>query len=124
MKLAVAPASVADDAIVVVLTAILAELRAQRADRGFADDNALADLLHVILAHIGNRTFNSSSLLIHSRLPIAVALRDAIVRTVGAANARLVGKALAYAEGRDFDGLTVTRVGDDANGVVWTITTL
>jgi hypothetical protein len=108
---------------------LVAEIRALRADLatrltppGQCNDTALAELVAVIEAQIGDRVFYVGDLLIHAQLPLAAPLQAAIVRAAGAMNARRLGKALARAEGLNLNGLTVVRCDSDSSaGIVWQV---
>ena len=125
VALPIAPAA-ADPAqeVITLLRQIAADLHTLATPRPAgiaADDAALCGLLRAIDAAVGDRVFSAADLLIHARLPLATALQAAIIATVGAANARMVGKALARAEGRDLGGLVVIRVDSDSTGILWSV---
>lgn len=84
-------------------------------------DAQTAELLRVMRAAVGARVFNSVHLARHAALPAAAGLRAAIVAAVGSLNPRRIGKALRAFEGRDIEGLTVRRVGEDRDGAIWMI---
>ena len=65
--------------------------------------------------------FSCSELIAHARLDAAHELRAALLRCVGALNARKLGRLLAPVEGRPIAGLRVVRIASDAHGVIWSL---
>jgi hypothetical protein len=121
------------------LAAILAELRALRADLAAlavdrlpgagmpetrADDAPVANLLRTIAANIGDSLFCTTDLWTRLPSPASEAVHAAVVRAVGAASPRRLGKLLRRIEGRDIAGLCVRRVDLIREGVVWQIACL
>jgi hypothetical protein len=83
-------------------------------------DARYTELVRAIAKSAVDRVFSSAELVAHCE--VTPELADAITAAVGGLNARKVGRALRRVEGMDLDGLIVTRVGSDSNGVSWRIT--
>jgi hypothetical protein len=92
----------------------LLQEEARRPERG---DGRQVDFVRAIRETVGSRVFTSSELVHHAQLvPL---LNEAIISALGALNTRKVGRFLRRIEGRDFDGTTIVRVGEDSSGLVW-----
>jgi hypothetical protein len=87
------------------------------------------ELVRCICDHIqddeGNYTlFSANELVNHARVvEQAQPLRNAIIESVGALNAKKLGNLLKRRiAGIEYDGRVIERVGRDGNGVVWKVT--
>ncbi len=101
-----------------MLRELLAEVRALRCDlarqRDAVIDPTLVALVHTLARRVGVEVAFSASELIEQA-------DDTVREALGDMNAHALGRQLARLEGRDIDGLCVTRVGRDAGGVIWSI---
>ncbi|MGE0875665.1 MAG: hypothetical protein AB7O31_13460 [Burkholderiales bacterium] len=108
---------------------ILAEIRALRADvRAMAERGRRrhrpadhGEHLRAIAAVVGSRLFSVNELLRHATLTDDGELRGALVGIAGALNGRRIGKVLREVEGQNIDGLRIERVGEDRQGITWTL---
>lgn len=78
-------------------------------------------LLRAIFERVGDRVFVAPELVEFALVADAEELRDAIVRVVGALNARRLGRRFAEAEGETHGGFRIRRVGTDRDGILWRV---
>ena len=83
---------------------------------------ANAALVHAIAASCGDRNFTGAELIQHAA--VVENLRAAIMRAVGALNAKKLGKLLRRIEGHEFDSFTVRRLYVERKGVLWAVACL
>lgn len=109
-----------------LLLAILAEMRALRADlhrAGVIPPQAANDdhLLMAISEAVGDKLFTASELIEHAD-KADDHLRAALAASLGEKPApRSLGKLLARLEAKPSGGLVICRVGDERAGIIWTV---
>jgi len=107
---------------------LVAEMRAPREalerTPGRRKEPDVTTLLHAIVAtERRDSNFTSAELSAHAHLsePECVALRCALLATVGSLEPKRIGKFLHRIAGRSFGGLSVHRLDADRNGAIWKI---
>lgn len=101
---------------------LLADLagRVDALERRLNPAPAVGDAVRLWFLIRGEQDFMAGELFGYSRTDAGAALRDALVAARVRTSIQL-GKRLAAVAGADLDGLTVTRIGENAQGAIWQI---
>lgn len=103
-----------------LLEELLAEVRGLRADlcelrRKSEPPVKPGDLITAIAECVGDSEFTTTDLVHHARY--AEPMREKL----SGMSPKKIGRLFRKIEGQDFDGLCISRIGDDRDGVLWRI---